>query len=103
MATDAAEQMATSAGRPGVCGGVPVLASTITVLGGPEWAVPRLRATTLIAEGTRWCPLTVVTGPPAISTGIHPGPDHFVRELIAGDSALNSPGADGFELEVGRG
>jgi hypothetical protein len=39
--------------------------------------------------------------------GIHPGPDHFVKELIAKeliaeDSALNSPGADGFELEVGR-
>ena len=56
MTTDAAEQVATSAGRPGGCVGVPVLASTITVLGVPEWAVPRLRATKLIAEGTRWCP-----------------------------------------------
>jgi LuxR family transcriptional regulator, maltose regulon positive regulatory protein len=29
----------------------------------PDWAVPRPRITKLIAQGTRWCPLTVVTGP----------------------------------------
>jgi LuxR family transcriptional regulator, maltose regulon positive regulatory protein len=30
----------------------------------PTWAVPRPRIAKLIAEGTRWCPLTVLTGPP---------------------------------------
>jgi LuxR family maltose regulon positive regulatory protein len=42
---------------------VPVLESKITAPGVPGWAVPRPRITRLIAEGTRWCPLTVVTGP----------------------------------------
>ena len=48
--------------RPGV--EIPILASKITVPGVPDWTVPRPRITKLIAEGTRWCPLTVVTGPP---------------------------------------
>jgi len=42
----------------------PILASRITVPGVPDWAVQRPRITKLITEGTRWCPLTVVTGPP---------------------------------------
>ena len=42
----------------------PILASKITAPDVPDWAVPRPRITKLIAEGTRWCPLTVVTGPP---------------------------------------
>jgi LuxR family maltose regulon positive regulatory protein len=42
---------------------MPVLESKITAPGVPGWAVPRPRITRLIAEGTRWCPLTVVTGP----------------------------------------
>jgi LuxR family maltose regulon positive regulatory protein len=29
----------------------------------PGWAIQRPRITQLIAEGTRWCPLTVLTGP----------------------------------------
>ena len=41
----------------------PILAAKITAPGVPDWAVPRPRITKLIAEGTRWCPLTVVTGP----------------------------------------
>ena len=45
-------------------GGHPILASKITAPSVPEWTVPRQRITDLIAEGTRWCPLTVVTGPP---------------------------------------
>ena len=49
-------------GRP-ASAGIPILASKITVPGVPDWAVPRPRITKLIAEGTRWCPLTVVTGP----------------------------------------
>src|SRR5437773_3762543 len=44
-------------------GSMPILASKVTAPGVPDWAVPRPRVTKLIAEGTRWCPLTVVTGP----------------------------------------
>ena len=44
--------------------GDPILASKITAPSAPDWAVPRPRITRLIAEGTRWCPLTLVTGPP---------------------------------------
>ena len=54
---------AASALRTAVSGGVPVLASKITAPGVPDWAVPRPRITELIAQGRRWCPLTVVTGP----------------------------------------
>jgi LuxR family maltose regulon positive regulatory protein len=42
----------------------PILASKITVPGVPDWTVPRPRITKLIAEGVRWCPLTMITGPP---------------------------------------
>jgi LuxR family transcriptional regulator, maltose regulon positive regulatory protein len=42
----------------------PILTSKITPPNVPDWAVPRPRITRLIAEGARWCPLTVVTGPP---------------------------------------
>ena len=41
----------------------PILTSKITAPGVPDWAVPRQRITDLIAQGTRWCPLTVLTGP----------------------------------------
>jgi LuxR family transcriptional regulator, maltose regulon positive regulatory protein len=44
--------------------GDPILASKITAPDVPAWTVPRPRITELIARGTRWCPLTVVTGPP---------------------------------------
>src|SRR5215831_12735505 len=64
MATDAAEQVAPATRRPAASAGIPILASKITVPGVPDWTVPRPRITKLIAEGTRWCPLTVVTGPP---------------------------------------
>jgi LuxR family maltose regulon positive regulatory protein len=64
MATYAAEQVAAPASQPAASAGIPILASKITVPGVPDWAVPRPRITKLIAEGTRWCPLTVVTGPP---------------------------------------
>jgi LuxR family transcriptional regulator, maltose regulon positive regulatory protein len=43
--------------------GVPILTAKITAPAVPDWAVQRPRITKLIAEGTRWCPLTVVTGP----------------------------------------
>jgi LuxR family transcriptional regulator, maltose regulon positive regulatory protein len=42
----------------------PILASKITAPEFPAWTVQRPRITELIARGTRWCPLTVVTGPP---------------------------------------
>ncbi len=41
----------------------PILTSKITAPGVPDWAIPRGRITELIAQGTRWCPLTVLTGP----------------------------------------
>ena len=44
--------------------GDPILASKITAPDVPAWTVPRPRITELIARGTRWCPLTVITGPP---------------------------------------
>jgi LuxR family maltose regulon positive regulatory protein len=47
-----------------VSAGEPILAAKITAPLVPDWAVQRPRITKLIAEGTRWFPLTVVTGPP---------------------------------------
>jgi LuxR family maltose regulon positive regulatory protein len=44
--------------------GEPILIAKITAPAVPDWAVPRPRITKLIADGTRWCPLTVVSGPP---------------------------------------
>ena len=66
--------------------GDPILTSKITVPEVPEWAVLRPRITGLIAEGTRWCPLTVVTGPPgagktmavALWAAAQPGPVAWV-------------------------
>ena len=86
MAADVAEQVATPARRPAASAGVPILASKITAPGVPDWAVPRPRVTKLIAEGTRWCPLTVVTGPPgagktmalALWAAAEPGPVAWV-------------------------
>jgi LuxR family transcriptional regulator, maltose regulon positive regulatory protein len=67
-------------------GGDPILESKITPPGVPDWAVPRPRITTLIAHGTRWCPLTFVTGPPgagktmalAMWAAAEPGPAAWV-------------------------
>jgi LuxR family transcriptional regulator, maltose regulon positive regulatory protein len=42
----------------------PILTAKITAPNVPDWAVPRPRISRLIAEGARWCSLTVVTGPP---------------------------------------
>ena len=64
MAADVAEQVPASAGRLAVSAGIPILAAKITTPGVPDWAVQRARITKLIAEGTRRCPLTLVTGPP---------------------------------------
>ena len=64
MVADVAGQVAAPARRPAVSAGIPILAARITAPGVPGWAVPRPRITTLIAEGARRCPLTIVTGPP---------------------------------------
>src|SRR5262249_16352734 len=63
MATHAARQMVTSPRRPAASGGDPVLTSKITAPDVPGWALRRPRITEVISQGTRWCPLTVVTGP----------------------------------------
>ena len=62
MAIHIVKMAAPRAGRPTVPASVPILASKITAPGVPDWAVPRPRITKLIAQGRRWCPLTVVTG-----------------------------------------
>jgi LuxR family maltose regulon positive regulatory protein len=61
---NAVEHAAPRAGQSPVPAGDDILASKITAPAVPDWAVPRPRVTRLITQGTRWCPLTVVTGPP---------------------------------------
>ena len=63
MAAHVAKQVTTRARGSAVSAGAPVLAAKITTPGVPDWVVPRLRITKLIAQGGRWCQLTVVTGP----------------------------------------
>jgi len=64
LATHGARQVVTGAKGRSAPARDPILASKITAPGVPDWAVQRPRITKLIAEGVRWCPLTVVTGPP---------------------------------------
>jgi LuxR family transcriptional regulator, maltose regulon positive regulatory protein len=86
MAAYVANQTSTRGRRSAVSAGDPILASKITVPNVPDWAVQRPRITKLIAEGTRWCPLTVVTGPPgagktmalALWAATEPGPVAWV-------------------------
>ena len=63
MATQVAKQMAIRARRPAVSADIPVVAAKITAPGMPDWALTRPRITKLIAEGRRWCPLTLITAP----------------------------------------
>lgn len=64
MAAHAAKQVATGYKRSAAAmASDPILASKVTAPGVPDWALTRPRITRRIAEGTRWCPLTVVTGP----------------------------------------
>src|SRR6266498_5916283 len=82
MATYPAHQPAVRARRPAVPLEDPILAAKITAPAVPDWAVPRPRISKLIAQGTRWCPLTAVTGPPgagktmaiALWAAAEPGP-----------------------------
>jgi LuxR family transcriptional regulator, maltose regulon positive regulatory protein len=86
MAAHVADQPATSLRRPTVSSGDPILEAKITAPSVPEWAVQRPRITKLIAQSTRWCPLTVVTGPPgagktmalALWAAAEPGPVAWV-------------------------
>ena len=64
QATLGDRQVVTRTKGPAAAARDPILASKITVPGVPGWAVQRRRISKLIAEGVRWCPLTVVTGPP---------------------------------------
>ncbi|HEY6312765.1 MAG TPA: hypothetical protein VIY52_18450, partial [Streptosporangiaceae bacterium] len=64
MAVHVANRASARTRRPTVLAGDPILTSKITAPDIPAWAVQRPRITALIAEGARWCPLTVVTGPP---------------------------------------
>jgi LuxR family transcriptional regulator, maltose regulon positive regulatory protein len=63
MVTQVAKQVATRARRPAVSASIPVVAAKITAPDMPDWVVTRPRITKLIAEGKRWCPLTLVTAP----------------------------------------
>jgi LuxR family transcriptional regulator, maltose regulon positive regulatory protein len=72
--------------RPAASVGDPILASKITTPGVPDWAVQRPQITSLIAQSARWCPLTVLTGPPgagktmalALWAATKPGPVAWV-------------------------
>jgi LuxR family transcriptional regulator, maltose regulon positive regulatory protein len=63
MAAQVANHVGARVRRVAVSAGVPILASKITAPSVPDWALPRPRIAKLIAQGTRWCPLTVLTGP----------------------------------------
>jgi LuxR family maltose regulon positive regulatory protein len=86
MTTQVAGRAPARVRLPAVSAGVPVLASKIIVPGVPDWVVPRPRITGLIAQGTRWCPLTIAHGPAgagktmalALWAGAGPGPVAWV-------------------------
>jgi LuxR family maltose regulon positive regulatory protein len=63
MVTQVANPMAARVRREAVSDGVPIPPVKITAPNVPDWTLPRPRITELIAQSTRWCPLTVVTGP----------------------------------------
>jgi len=63
MASHIARQVAARARTPAVPADVPILASKIAAPSVPDRAVPRPRITKLIAQGRRWCRLTVITAP----------------------------------------
>ena len=62
-ATHAAKQVAACSKRSAALISDPILASKVTAPDVPDWALQRPRITKQIAQDTRWCPLTVVTGP----------------------------------------
>ena len=64
MAAQVANRAPDRARRSAAFVGDPILISKIRSPAIPAWTVPRPRITKRIAEGARWCPLTVVTGAP---------------------------------------
>ena len=64
MVTDVAIQVTASDRQPAACLPDPVLASKIAAPDVSRLAVQRPRISDLLTRGTRWSPLTVVTGPP---------------------------------------
>jgi LuxR family maltose regulon positive regulatory protein len=64
MAAQVANRAPARAKRSAAFAGDPILISKIRAPAIPAWAVQRHRITKRIAEGARWCPLTVVTGAP---------------------------------------
>ena len=64
MAISTARRSMARPGPSAVPADDPILESKVTVPDVPGWAIQRPRITRLITRGTRWCPLTVVTGPP---------------------------------------
>jgi LuxR family maltose regulon positive regulatory protein len=102
MATYAVKQVATRARWSAVSTGASILASKITAPSVPDWAVQRPPITKLIAQGTRWCSLTVVSGPPgagktmalALWAAAEPGPVAWVSL----DDYDNQPGVFWFYL-----
>ena len=89
--------MAVPARRPAVSAGIPILAAKITVPGVPDWAVPRPRITKLIAEGTRRCRLTIVSGPPGagktVALALWAAAEAGTVAWISLDDFDNQPGA----------
>src|SRR5215831_11200468 len=87
MATHAAKQVVTGSKRTAASAGDPILTSRITAPEVPDWVIQRPRITKMIAQGTRWCPVTVVTGPAgagktmalAMWAVAEPGPVAWVR------------------------
>jgi LuxR family maltose regulon positive regulatory protein len=86
MTAHVANEASSHGRRAAASAGDPILAAKITAPKVPAWAVHRPRITKLIAEGMRWCPLTVITGPPgagktmalALWTAAAPGPVAWV-------------------------
>jgi LuxR family maltose regulon positive regulatory protein len=74
----------------------PVLTAKITAPPVPDWAAPRPRITKLIADGTRSCPLTVVTGPPGagktMALALWAAAERQVVAWVALDEFDNRPG-----------
>ena len=97
MSADVAGQMAAPARQPAVSAGIPILAAKITVPGVPDWAVPRPRITKLIAEGTRRCRLTIVSGPPGagktVALALWAAAEPGTVAWISLDDFDNQPGA----------
>lgn len=99
MATHGASQVAPRTRRSAVSADDPVPAAKITAPGVPERAVRCPRVTKLIAEGVRWCQLTVVSGPAgagkttalALWAVAEPG----VVAWVGLDEFDNRPGASG--------